>query len=158
MNNNLKLMKYAIEYLSKYSSTKRNLEIILKKKIMRMQIEKKDRYILYQYIPEIILKLEKNKLIDDQNYALSKMRLFVSQGKSKLYVKNYFLQKGIDKIILLESIEKYEQENPNWEYDAGKNFIRKKKLINSLEYEKNLARMARAGFNYALCQSLLEKN
>ena len=54
-------------------------------------------------------------------------------------------------------MEKYDQENPNWEYDAGKNFIRKKKLTNSSEYEKNLAKMARAGFNYTLCQSLLEK-
>ena len=46
MDNKEKLLKYAIYYLSKYSSSKKNLEYILKKKIRRISDDKKTRFIL----------------------------------------------------------------------------------------------------------------
>ena len=52
------LVKYAINYLSKYSSSKKNLERILKNKIRRTNIEKKEKFILYNSIPEVLKKLE----------------------------------------------------------------------------------------------------
>ena len=73
MTDNLKLLKYAIDYLSKYSSSKHNLEKILKNKIMRLKIEKKDKFVLYNEIPIIISKLEKNKVLDDKIYALNNL-------------------------------------------------------------------------------------
>ena len=96
----MSLMKYAIDYLSKYSSSKNNLERILKKKISRLKIEKKEKFILYNSINQIMLNLEKNKFIDDNNYAISKIRLFAMQGKSKGFIKSYLIQKGIEKNIL----------------------------------------------------------
>ena len=157
MNIKVSLMKYAINYLSKFSSSKNNLSRILKNKIMRMKIEKKDKFILYNYIPQILLKLENNNLINDKNFALSKIRLFANQGKSELYIKNFLMQKGIEKLIIFDSIKEFEYLNPNWEKDSAKIFIRKKKLIESSENnQKNLSKMARAGFNYDLCKKLLE--
>ena len=50
------LVKYAVNYLSKYSSSKTNLERILKNKIRRTNIEKKAKYTLYNSIPEVIKK------------------------------------------------------------------------------------------------------
>ena len=38
-----KLLKYAVYYLSRYSSSKKNLEYILKKKIRRLTEEKKNK-------------------------------------------------------------------------------------------------------------------
>ena len=35
----------------------------------------------------------KNKFVDDNNYAISKIRLFAIQGKSKLFVKSYLIDK-----------------------------------------------------------------
>ena len=58
MDNKDKLLKYAIYYLSKYSSSKKNLDFILKKKIRRLSNEKKIRYDLYKEINPI--KLCKN--------------------------------------------------------------------------------------------------
>jgi len=158
MNIQVSLMKYAIAYLSKFSSSKKNLSRILKNKIMRMKIEKKDKFFLYNSIPQIILKLENNKLINDNNYTLSKIRSFAHQGKSKLFIKNYLIQKGIEKLIISDSIKEFEYLNPNWEMDSAKIFIRKKKLIKSPENnQKNLSKMARAGFSYELSKKILEK-
>ena len=159
MNIQVFLMKYAIDYLSKFNSSKKNLSRILKNKITRMKIEKKDKFILYNFIPQIILKLENNNLINDKNFTLSKIRLFAHQGKSELFIKNYLIQKGIEKLIIFDSIKEFEYLNPNWEKDSAKIFIRKKKLIKSPEnYQKNLSKMARAGFSYDLCKKILKTN
>ena len=128
MNNQISLIKYAIDYLSKFNSSKKNLEKIIRNKIMRLNIEKKDKIILYNSIPKIILKLESNKLIDDNLYAISKVRALIQYGKSKLFIKNYLLQKGVEKLIIANSFEEYESQNPNWEIESAKTFIRKKKF------------------------------
>ena len=109
------LMKYAIGYLSKYSSSKKNLERILKKKIRLMKIEKKEKFILYNSIDQVMLNLEENKYIDDNNYAISKIRLFAMQGKSEFFIKSYLIQKGIEKNILNNSLEQFEVDDPEWE-------------------------------------------
>ena len=157
MTDKSKLMRYAIDYLSKFSSSKKNLERILKGKIIRLKIEKKDKPELYSSIPEIILKLESNKFINDENYTSSKIRVIARQGKSKAFIKNYLIQKGIEKNIISESLNEYEDINPNWEMDSANIFVRKKKIMKSAEnYQKNLNKMARAGFNYSIASKILE--
>ena len=159
MTDKLKLMRYAIDYLSKFSSSKKNLERILKGKIMRLKIEKKDKPQLYDSIPEIILKLENNKFINDENYTLSKIRIFAQQGKSKAFIKNYLFQKGIEKDIISESLSEYENTNSDWEIVSANIFMRKKRIIKSAEnYQKNLNKMARAGFNYSITSKILKNN
>ena len=159
MNTQVTLMKYAIDYLRKFSSSKKNLSRILKNKIMRMKIEKKDKFFLYNSIPQIIIKLENNKLINDKNYTLSKIRSFAHQGKSELFIKNYLIQKGIEKLIISDSLKEFENLNSNWEKVSAKTFIRKKRLTQSPEnFQKNLSKMARAGFSYDLCNNILKIN
>ena len=50
MSNRDYLLKYAIEYLSKYSSSKKNLDRIIKSKIRRLSKDKKIRFELYKEI------------------------------------------------------------------------------------------------------------
>jgi len=105
-----------------------------------------------------MLNLEKNKFIDDNNYAISKIRLFAMQGKSKGFIKSYLIQKGIEKNILNNSLDQFEEEDPEWEKKSAKIFVRKKKLENSNENkQKNLSKMARAGFSYDISKEILEK-
>ena len=95
--------------------------------------------ILYNSIHQIMLNLEKNKFIDDNNYAISKIRLFAMQGKSKGFIKSYLIQKGIEKDILNNSLDQFEEEDPEWEKKSAKIFVRKKRLENSSENkQKNL--------------------
>ena len=127
MNNIIVLKKYAITYLSKYNTSKKNLDRILHNKVRRMKIEKKDKFILYSSIDSIIANLEINKLIDDKIFAQSKIHSLSLQGKSKIFVKNYLMQKGIEKNLIKKTFENFELKNPNWEIDSAKIFARKKK-------------------------------
>ena len=151
------LVKYAINYLSKYSSSKKNLERILKNKIRRTNIEKKEKFILYNSIPEVLKKLEKNNFINDYNYATSKVNIFISNGKSKIFIKNYLYKKGIDEKLSSEIFAELNEEDFNWEIKSARILARKKNFQNN-NNEKNLSKMARAGFSYEIAKKILEEN
>ena len=157
MNNKDKLLKYAIYYLSKYSSSKKNLEFILKKKIRRLSDEKKIRFHLYNEIQIIIDKLEKLNLINDQVFVESKIQSLQYQAKSKNYIKQYLLQKGIDKELIEDQISLFYENNKNLEKENALKFAKKRNLINSdQDYQKKLSKMARAGFSYDITKEILK--
>ena len=151
-----KLLKYAVDYLSKYESSKKNLAFILRRKIFKLNILGKEKSKLLNIVETIILKLEKNKLIDDDRYTLSKMSILLNSGKSKNYIFNYLIKKGVDKKIINNNFNIIKDEDNNWELKAAKLFARKKKLVNlNISFEKKLAKMARAGFSYEICKKIL---
>ena len=157
MDNKDKLLKYAIYYLSKYSSSKKNLEFILKKKIRRLSDEKKIRFHLYNEIQIIIEKLEKLNLINDQVFVESKIQSLQYQAKSKNYIKQYLLQKGIDKQLIEQQISLFYENNKNLEKENALKFAKKRNLLdNDQDYQKKLSKMARAGFSYDIAKEILK--
>ena len=157
MDNKDKLLKYAIYYLSKYSSSKKSLEFILKKKIRRLSDEKKIRFHLYNEIQIIIEKLEKLNLINDQVFVESKIQSLQYQAKSKNYIKQYLLQKGIDKQLIEEQISLFYENNKNLEKENALKFAKKRNLLdNDQDYQKKLSKMARAGFSYDIAKEILK--
>ncbi len=157
MDNKDKLLKYAIYYLSKYSSSKNNLEYILKKKIRRISDEKKIRFQLYKEIKIIIHKLEQLKLINDTIYAESKINALLNQVKSKNYIKQYLISKGISSEIADEQISLFYEKNQNLEKENALKFAKKRNLLkDNKDYEKKLSKMARAGFSYEISKEILK--
>jgi len=152
-----KLLKYAVYYLSKYSSSKINLEYILKKKIRRLTEEKKVRFELYQEIKNVINKLEKLKLLNDKIFAESKINSLLNQAKSKNYIKQYLIRKGVDSILADEQISLFYEKNQNLEKENALKFASKRNLLNNdKNYEKKLSKMARAGFSYEIVKEILK--
>ena len=156
MTNKTYLLKYAIEYLSKFSSSKKNLDRILKSKIQRLIKDKKERYHLYKELNYVYEQLEKNNFLSDENYSFNKINILAKQGKSINYIKKYLYSKGIENKTIINQLVNYENQNPEWEIKSARIFAQKRKLISSNEnYEKKLAKMARAGFSYELCKEIL---
>ena len=157
MDNRVILNKYAINYLSKYNTSKKNLEKILRNKIRRMNLEKKEKFVLYNSIESIITELESKKIINDKYYTESKIRNFSLQGKSKYFIKNYLILKGIEKDLIRDTLQNFELENPDWEMKSAKIFIRKKRLgvKDAKNMKKDLAKMANAGFDYNISKKTL---
>ena len=157
MKNKSYLLKYAIDYLSKFDTSKKNLVRILKMKIQRATKDKKERFDLYSQINNVLNELERNKLINDQNYTYNKIRLFASKTKSKRFIENYLFQKGIEKEVIQEKLKDFENNNYDWEKKSAFAFAKKKKLLETKEkFEKKLGKMARAGFSYELCKKILK--
>ncbi len=151
-----KLLKYAVDYLSKYDSSKNNLINILKRKILRLNVPNFEKKKLINIIESIILKLEKNKFIDDHRYSSTKIISLSNSGRSKNFIFNYLIKKGVGKSIIENNLNLIELDNDNWEFESAKIFARKKKLLEKNEsYEKKLAKMARAGFSYDISKKIL---
>ena len=135
---------------------KKNLKDILKRKIFKLKNNSSEKKILLNSIERIIEKLEKNNFINDNRYLLSKINYLSQSGKSTKYISNYLLKKGIDKQDIENGINKFSDDNINWEINSAQLFAKKKKLLESDEiYEKKLAKMARAGFSYEICKKIL---
>ena len=151
-----KLLKYSVDYLSKFDASKKNLKDVLKRKIFKLKNNSSEKKILFDSIESILNKLEKNNFINDNRYLLSKINYLSQSGKSIKYISNYLLKKGIDKQDIENGINKFNNDNLNWEIDSAQLFAKKKKLLESDEiYEKKLAKMARAGFSYEICKKIL---
>ena len=151
-----KLLKYAVDYLSKYDSSKVNLVNVLKRKILRLKSTNYEKGKLINIIESIIIKLEKNKFIDDDRYSSTKILSLSSSGKSKNFIFNYLIKKGVNKSQIQNNLNLMQQDNDSWELNSAKIFAKKKKLLEKDQsYEKNLAKMARAGFSYDICKKIL---
>ena len=151
-----KLLKYAVDYLSKYDSSKNNLVSVLKRKILRLNVTNFEKKKLIDIIENIILKLEKNKFIDDDRYSSTKILSLSNSGRSKNFIFNYLIKKGVSKSQIQNNLNSMNQHNFNWELESAKIFVKKKKLLEKNEsYEKKLAKMARAGFSYDICKKIL---
>ena len=151
-----KLLKYAVDYLSKYDSSKNNLVNVLKRKILRLNVTNFEKKKLIDIIESIILKLEKNKFIDDDRYSSTKILSLSNSGKSKNFIFNYLIKKGVNKSQIQNNLNLMQKDNDNWELNSAKIFAKKKRLFEKNQtYEKNLAKMARAGFSYDICKKIL---
>ncbi len=151
-----KLLKYAVDYLSKYNSSKVNLVNVLKRKILRLKTTNYEKRKLINLIESIIIKLEKNKFIDDDRYSSTKIISLSNSGKSKNFIFNYLIKKGVNKSQIQNNLNLMKQDDDNWELNSAKIFAKKKKMLNKNQnYEKNLAKMARAGFSYDICKKIL---
>tara|TARA_B100000965_G_scaffold403270_1_gene430988 strand:+ start:899 stop:1372 length:474 start_codon:yes stop_codon:yes gene_type:complete len=157
MDNKDKLFKYAVYYLSKYSSSKKNLQYILQKKIRSLSDEKQVRFELYKEIESIINKLEKLKLLDDKLFTEAKIHSLLYQAKSKNYIKQYLLKKGVVIELIEEQICSFYEEKPNLEIESALKFAKKRNLLDkNIDYEKRLSKMARAGFSYEVSKEVLK--
>ena len=122
-----------------------------------MSDEKKIRFQLYKEIQIIIEKLEKLNLINDQVFVESKIQSLQYQAKSKNYITQYLLKKGIDKQLIDKQIALFYENNKNLEKENALKFAKKRNLLdNDQDYQKKLSKMARAGFSYDIAKEILK--
>ena len=87
----------------------------------------------------------------------SKIQSLQHQVKSKNYIKQYLLQKGIDKQLIEDQISFFYENNKNLEKENALKFAKKRNLLDSdQDYQKKLSKMARAGFSYDIAKEVLK--
>ena len=106
-----RLLKYAIDYLSRYDSSKQNLINVLKRKVFRLKISGIEKAKLNNNLEKIVFKIQKYDLINDERYSLSKISNLSQAGKSKRYIYDYLIKKGVDKLNIQEKIKAFENQN-----------------------------------------------
>ena len=151
------MRNFALAYTEKYAPSKQQLRTYLLKKYIKSSVPNIKKNDVVDLIDVVLSDLEKNNFINDKRYALSKIAYLASSGKSKTFVYNYLIKKGIDKSEVQDNLKSYQINDSEWEINSARLFAKKKKLLDTnTSYEKRLAKMARAGFNYEICKKVLD--
>ncbi|MBG76417.1 MAG: hypothetical protein CMI98_00875 [Pelagibacteraceae bacterium] len=149
------LKKYALNYLNRYASSKKNLVMILSRKIKKQYpLDKKFKFI----ISRIINDLESDNILNDLKFANSIAYNDLRIGKSKRFIQYHLIRKGIKNDDIRTVLENLEEEFPEFEMESAMKFAKKKKLGkygNSENVKKDLSKMIRAGFNYEIIKKIL---
>ena len=100
------LRDLAYSYLERYSPSKQQLKVHLLKKYLTKIKGTKSKKEVSNIIDEIILGLEKNKILNDELYSDSKARMFLRRGYSLNKINQSLRNKGIETKYIKQSIDK----------------------------------------------------
>ena len=103
LTTNLKDLAYS--YLEKYNPSKQQLKVYLLKKYLTKIKGTKSKKEVSSIINEIILNLEKSKILNDAMYSDSKARMYLRRGYSLNKINQSLRAKGIEDKYVKQSID-----------------------------------------------------
>ncbi len=158
-----RLQNIALYYLQRFESSVENLRRVLARRVDEYAFYNPefDRQEAYAWIEEILQTYQGYKYLDDGRFTELKVRDYLAAGKSEKYIKMKLREKGIDEAQIDKALA--EQE-----FDPFENAIKlaKKKRIGPFRpeaerkdfYQKDMAALARAGFELDVVKRVLAEN
>ena len=161
LTTNLKDLAYS--YLEKYNPSKQQLKVYLLKKYLLKIKGTKSKKEVSSIIDEIILNLEKNKLLNDEMYSDSKARMFLRRGYSLNKINQSLRSKGIDDKYVKQSIEKIKENQIEPDFVSALKLCKRRRIgptrpesNRELFYKKDMGILARGGFSFELSKRVLD--
>lgn len=109
-----------------------------------------------------IEKLVKSGILNDAEFANSKARILVRQGKSTSYIRNKLLQLEFTEEQVGDALSALDGSPKTRDLQAAARYVRKRKFgpykpenTRSERYQKEMASLARNGFSYDTAKRLL---
>ena len=156
------LRDLAYSYLEKYSPSKQQLKVYLLKKYLTKIKGTKSRKEVSLIIDEIISKLEKNKVLNDEMYSDSKARMFLRRGYSLNKINQSLRSKGVEEKFIKQSIEKIKENQIEPDFVSALKLCKRRRIgplrpqaNRELFYKKDMGILARGGFNFDLSKRVL---
>ena len=161
LTTNLKDLAYS--YLEKYNPSKQQLKVYLLKKYLTKIKGSKSKKEVTSIIDEIVLNLEKNKILNDEMYSDSKARMFLRRGYSLNKINQSLRSKGIDSKYVQQSIDKIKEDQIEPDFVSALKLCRRRRIgpirpesNRELFYKKDMGILARGGFSFELSKRVLE--
>lgn len=166
-----RLENSGLYYLQRYTSSKANFEEVMRRKIKKWELSDKiTEEQITTLLGALIIKFESLRYLNDEQYALMKIRSGFASGKSKRWIEQYLAQKSISQEDIRGSYALYctetnrdEDNDFNPDEEAALKYAMKKRLgpysnkaeISPELLQKHLARLVRAGFSFHLAKKVL---
>jgi regulatory protein len=157
------LRDLAYSYLEKYSPSKQQLKVHLLKKYLTKIKGTKSKKEVTEIIDQIILGLEKNKILDDELYSNSKARMFLRRGYSLNKINQSLRLKGIEDRFIKQSIDKIKEDEIEPDFVSALKLCKRRRIgplrpeaNRELFYKKDMGILARGGFSFALSKRVLD--
>ncbi len=161
-----RLANIALHYLERYSSSEQNLRQVLERRVMKAAHAHPETDIdaAKGWIDALIVRYVEVGLLNDAAYAEAKTRSGLERGEAPRVIAMKLAQKGVLKEISDTALEDLAEDFPAPELQAALTLIRKKRIgpyrtdaENRKEMrEKDLAKMARAGFSYDTAKRMID--
>jgi len=157
------LRDLAYSYLEKYSPSKQQLKVFLLKKYLTKIKGTKSKKEVTTIIDEIILHLEKNRILNDELYSDSKARMFLRRGYSLNKINQSLRNKGIDSKYIKQSINKIKEDEIEPDFVSALKLCKRRRIgplrpgaNRDLFYKKDMGILARGGFSFELSKRILD--
>ncbi len=157
------LRDLAYAYLEKYSPSKQQLKVYLLKKYLTKIKGTKSKKEVTLIIDEIISKLEKNRVLNDEMYSDSKARMFLRRGYSLNKINQSLRNKGIDSKFIKQSIDKIKEDEIEPDFVSALKLCKRRRIgplrpesNRELFYKKDMGVLARGGFSFELSKRILD--
>ena len=161
LTTNLKDIAYS--YLEKYNPSKQQLKVYLLKKYLTKIKGTKTKKEVSSIIDEIILSLEKNRVLNDEMYSDSKARMFLRRGYSLNKINQSLRSKGIEDKYVKLSIEKIKDDQIEPDFVSALKLCKRRRIgplrpenNRELFYKKDMGILARGGFSFELSKRVLD--
>ncbi len=161
LTTNLKDLAYS--YLEKYSPSKQQLKVYLLKKYLTKIKGGKSKKEVSLIIDQIVMNLEKNKLLSDEMYSDSKARMFLRRGYSLNKINQSLRSKGVEEKFIKQSIEKIKENQIEPDFVAALKLCKRRRIgplrpenNRELFYKKDMGILARGGFSFELSKRVLD--
>ena len=158
---NLKDLAYS--YLEKYNPSKQQLKVYLLKKYLLKIKGSRSKKEVSAIIDEIILNLEKNKILNDEMYSDSKARMFLKRGYSLNKINQSLRSKGIEDKYVKQSIDKIKEDEIEPDFVSALKLCKRRRIgplrpesNRELFYKKDMGILARGGFSFDLSKRVLD--
>ena len=160
LTTNLKDLAYG--YLEKYSPSKQQLKVYIIKKYLTKIKGIQTKREVSSLIDEILLNLEKNKLLNDELYSDSKARMYLRRGYSLNKINQSLRSKGIEDIYIKKSINKIKEDKIEPDFVSALKLCKRRRIgalrpqaNRELFYKKDMGILARGGFSFELSKRVL---
>ena len=161
LTTNLKDLAYS--YLEKYSPSKQQLKVYLLKKYLTKIKGGKSKKEISLIIDQIVMNLEKNKLLSDEMYSDSKARMFLRRGYSLNKINQSLRSKGVEEKFIKQSIEKIKENQIEPDFVSALKLCKRRRIgplrpenNRELFYKKDMGILARGGFSFELSKRVLD--
>ena len=156
-----RLENIALFYLERYESSQARLKQVLLRRIAKARlkgVEVPDG--AAQWVETVCAKMVHLGYVNDTRYAENIWRSYSSAGKSVRWMTCKLKQAGIDEDVISQCIAS--DDTDSLDLQAARLLVKKKKLGHyrpkeqrSAYAQKDLAKLARAGFSYETAQKAL---
>ena len=145
-----RLKNIALYYLERFDASSEKLRSVLMRRVQKAVFSGDEvSPDVRQWIDEIVDEMKRLNYVNDQRYCENKIRQYLNAGKSNRYIISKLTEAGINPEVVRSFL-------PNDELEQAQIFARKKHL--GKDFQKDLAKLARAGFSYDIAQKVLKEN
>lgn len=153
------LRRAALFHLQKFDATEAGLRKVLERRVMSGCYQTDRNPEDYSdAINTVVQHCIDLSYVNDQRYAERLVEVSSERGMSKRQIQAKLLQKGVSSDLIEQTID----ESDTDDLDAAIAYARKKRIgkfraVHQIDYrEKDLAKLARRGFSYDICEKVID--